>query len=113
MSERAFAAHELAARAWYYLSEFPDERALAARRYREVMATGDFAGDHVLQAIGELAADGLHARAISAAVVRDRLRHIPNEEMALAVHALVSRLSASLRFGHRARVERAGKENPR
>lgn len=110
MSERAFADHELAARAWYYLSEFPDERALAARRYREVVATGRFAADHVLQVIGELAADGLHAKAISAPIVADRLRRIPNAEMALAVHALVSRLTATMRFEHRARVERRGKD---
>lgn len=92
---RAFADHELAARAWYYLSPFPAERALAARRFRELADLAD--ADHLLQIVGELALEGYHAKAISAAVVRDRVALIPNEAMAAKVAEIVARVMRARR----------------
>jgi hypothetical protein len=110
---RAFAHHELAARAWHALSPFPGERAIAARRFRE-LAHFDEPGhpmlgctihaadaEHVLQTIGELALEGFHAKAITAAVVRDRLQHIPSEAMAARVRALVAGMTHKMRGGPR------------
>lgn len=91
---RAFSSHEIAARAWFYLSPFPAERGLAARRFREMLAVVD--EDHALQAIGELALEGYHAEAISALIVSDRIRQIPNETMARRVAALLKDLGRTL-----------------
>ena len=93
---RAFALHEIAARAWFYLSPFPEERGLAARRYREHSALAE--ADHLLQIIGELAVERSHARAISAVIVLDRVKTIPNETNARAVAVLLARLRSSMRM---------------
>lgn len=68
---RAFTMPELAARAWWTLSPYRDERALAARRFRETApACAD--EDLRLHVVSLLALEGFHARAITARVVTDR-----------------------------------------
>ncbi len=94
---RAFAPHEIAARAWYYLSPFPGERPLAARRFRELLEVVD--EDHALQVVGELAAEGYHARAISPRVALDRVKQISNDAMARKVRTLLATLRLSMRAG--------------
>jgi len=92
---RSFAMHEIAARAWFYLSPFPAERGLAARRYREHSALAE--ADHLLQIIGELAIERYHARAISAVIIVDRTKRIPNEANAIAVANLLAGLVRKMR----------------
>lgn len=93
---RTFAAHEIAARAWWYLSPHREERGLAARRFRELATLAD--ADHLLQIVGELALEGYHAKAISAAIVADRVKQIPNEAMASQVGELLATLRRSMRL---------------
>lgn len=96
MSGRAFATHELAARAWWHLSSFKSERGLAARRFRDTApACAD--DDLRLQIFATMAAQGFHAYAITERVVRDRASRIadayPDEALAARV-LLVLRTTA-------------------
>jgi len=78
MTARTFAGHELAARTWYYLSMFPGERGLAARRFRELESACP-PEDLRLDVIAELAREGYHAKALTDRVVRDRASRIARE----------------------------------
>lgn len=71
---RAFSGAELAARTWYYLSAFPNERGLAARRWRALAHIAP--GDVLLPAFGDIAFDGYHARALTERIVRDRVERV-------------------------------------
>lgn len=102
MTTRAFAMHELAARAWWYLSPYRDERGLAARRFRELARIAS--DDTRLQVIGELALEGYHARAITEAVLRDRARKVdafapPDHEARATVRRVISDLAEKMRLG--------------
>lgn len=100
---RAFSGAQVAARAWYYLSPYPEERGLAGRRYREHAARIND-DDGVLQAIGELAVEGYPARALTFVVVSERVSRIrwmttpADQERARQVYELLARLVPSMRM---------------
>lgn len=110
MSARAFAGHELAARAWYYLSRFPEERSLAAKLFLDTECACP-PEDLRLDVVAELAREGYHAKAITERIVRDRARRIsgeaPDLETKARVDALVAGVASALRMRAPSFAERA------
>lgn len=105
---RTFSGPELAARAWYYLSPFPAERGIAARKYRELarVVPDD---DERLQILGELAADGYHAIALTPRVAQAKaaalvFRQEGARQAANAAHvrSIIHSLAAGLRLSRSA-----------
>lgn len=100
---RAFATHELAARAWHYLSPFPHERGIAARKYRELAgAVPD--DERRLLVVGELAVDGYHAWALTPRAARGRAARIgfrreaaTHEANAALVRSMIASLASKMR----------------
>lgn len=98
---RTFAPHELAAQTWFSLSPFKSERAIAARRYRELAGRPGLTGDIVIDAIGSIAVDRMHAIAITERILTDRVdairRRVGDPDAARFVRSTIDSILAAWR----------------